>query len=174
MKLFRGRCKLEQGHQGLRAIWCDSAEKAEELIASACRDGCVENIVEVTDIPAPDNPEHVGNMKSLSLLLGQGYRGCDASLAESLFEYGLVWILTQHAYVFIYRTGRGNKFSRATLAPDIDPRREWSWVGDEWDGFTLDDGSLPPLPTLVSDLVNWYGHINVFGEGGIEFEIHGR
>lgn len=172
MKLYRGYCALDKATSGMKAVWCDSEDEAVKMISRQCRDGCVGNITEVTDLPYPDEPCHVGNMKSLSLLIGQGYRGQDVSLAISLFEYGMAYVRTQHSWVFIYRSSSYPlMFSRNEYSLEVNPKNEWNWIDNEWDQFELEDGSLPQFPDLVSRLTNWYGHECVFGEGAIQFHI---
>ena len=129
-------------------------------------------------IPHPQNPLHVANLRSLRLLRLQDFKGTDASLEESLFEYGLAWRELPDKWLFVYALpGQSKRFERATVRKDVDFVIEWNWV--DWPNFLLaqgdDIGELDdprdagaawfdnPLPWKIADLINYYGSEEVFG-----------
>ena len=109
------------------------------------------------------------------------YDGVDADLEISLFEYGLIWKLTDGEYKFIYGVGYNddgqeyNLFGYATEDADTDPREEWGFA--EWDkicsfvGQTETEFFSQPLPQIVYDLISYYGYENVFGSSYYPFAI---
>ncbi len=124
------------------------------------------------NIPQIDNPEHIDNLGSIALLKAQGFYGNDASLRESLFEYGLVWRVLNDEILFIYRhPSLEGRFDRCTIASDTDAKREWNWAfkSDRAEGFysflgiTSDEWDKLPLPCKVSDLISYYGIEEIFG-----------
>lgn len=119
------------------------------------------------NVPHPDNPQHVDNLRSLTLLQAQQFQGADASLSESL-EQGLVWRDLGDEWLFIYpHPNIPSRFDRCTLRKDIDIRKEWDWVNfDElcrWVGATGPEWDAQPLPRKVADLINYYGTEDIFG-----------
>lgn len=114
------------------------------------------------------NPEHADNLASITLMQSQGFRGMDASLRISLFEYNLAWLeLPTNETLFVYSIGHHGRFDRCKLRNDLDARKEWNWV--EWPeilaytGLTEKDFFARPLQCVVYDLMNYYGYENVFG-----------
>jgi len=116
-------------------------------------------------IPHPENPQHVENLASVELLEAQGFQGNDASLAESLFQYGLAWRDLGNEWLIIYRHPTlAKRFGRCTLAKDTDPKRKWNWV--EWrdvQNFCGSDMTDFTLLDTVEMLVNYYGTEEIFG-----------
>jgi hypothetical protein len=122
-------------------------------------------------IPQPSNPQHTDNLASIALLDKQGFTGADASLAESVFEYGLCWReLTDGKILFVYRIrsdSEQSRFDRTILEADLDVQCEWNWV--KWDslmsylGAELKEWLALPLPAKVGDLLSYYGYENIFG-----------
>lgn len=130
-----------------------------------------------TTIPVPNNPQHPDNLASIELLKVQGFDGPDASLAESLFEYGLAWRDLGNEWLIIYRHPCLDKrFERTTLSKDTNPRKEWNWV--KWAdvaGFAGQAETWPDdadLLSVVEMLISYYGGEEVFGSSCWEgFEI---
>lgn len=130
-----------------------------------------DNYMTTSTIPIPDNPEHVRNLESISLLEAQGFTGADASLAESLFEYGWCWrALDNGEILFVYRVhgdGENAKFNRCTLKADLDARSEWNWV--KWAdlmsflGMTESEWFALPLEHKLGDLIAHYGTEEILG-----------
>lgn len=127
-------------------------------------------------IPHPDNPLHVDNLRSLRLLRLQDFKGTDASLEESLFEYGLAWRELPDEWLFVHALpGQSQRFERATVRKDVDMLREYSWV--DWHNFLDNQGENlepgqdvdeaawfnNPLPWKIADLINYYGVEEVLG-----------
>lgn len=120
-------------------------------------------------IPVPDNPHHVENMESISLLEEQGYQGPDVSLAISLFEYGLAWKDLGEETQFIHRNPNHQRwFDRIAFPNDLDVRKEFDWA--DWEdglmsflGGSLEEWLEFPLPRKIQDLVSYYGEENIFG-----------
>lgn len=117
-------------------------------------------------IPVPDNPQHTNNLKSIQLLEAQGFKGPDASLEESLFEYGLAWRVMEKETLFIYRIGE-NRFDRTVFSNDLDVIKEFNWVS--WTEIANHVGTpLPewinfPLDSKIYDLFMYHGWENIFG-----------
>ena len=109
------------------------------------------------------------------------YDGVDADLETSLFEYGLIWKLTDGEYKFIYGVGYNddgqeyNRFDWATEEADIDPKEEWDFA--DWGavcsfvGQTEAEFFSQPLPQIVFDLISYYGCENIFGSSYYSFAI---
>jgi len=114
-------------------------------------------------IPHPGHPEHIENLASIRLLEAQGFEGTDASLEESLFEYGLIWrhIPETKEFLFVYphHAIDGRTFDRCTFDEDTDVEKEFDYLlplGEpDWDELTL--------PEKIAALIYWHGHENVFG-----------
>ncbi len=119
------------------------------------------------------SPLHVENLASVESMAADGWRGSDASLDESLFEYGLAWreIVNETGeaeFAFVYKIGK-SRFDRCSFKKNLDPEKEWNWV--EWDSLANCCGSskedlLAPefgLANLVSTLVSYYGFEEIFG-----------
>jgi len=109
------------------------------------------------------------------------YEGIDADLETSLFEYGLIWKLTDGEYKFIYGVGYNddgeeyNRFDWATEEADIDPKEEWNFA--DWGDICFFVGQTEtkffaqPLPQIVFDLILYYGYENIFGSSYYPFAI---
>jgi hypothetical protein len=123
-------------------------------------------------LPYPENPEHTDNLASIALMELAGFTGNDASLSESLFEYGLAWRELETEFLFVYRhPSLPNRFDRCTIAKSTIASKEWNWAftPDHATGFFsfLDEDSESwnslPLVRQVSDLVSYWGTEEVFG-----------
>lgn len=126
-------------------------------------------------IPHPDNPQHTDNLASIPLLEAQGWRGTDASLETSIFEYDFAWRELEEPdehgddHIFLYRlTGReGARFDRVSMGSARDLRKEYGWV--DWSSFlstvgsSSEDWDALPYAHRVYDLMNVYGYENIFG-----------
>lgn len=130
------------------------------------------------NIPFPDNPHHVENLKSIDLLKEQNFEGCDASLVISLHEYGLAWREIGEEILFVYSIGN-NRFDRCTMRKNLDRRKEFNWIEDWGEicnflGMKRQSFFEYPLENFISDLVQYYGFENIFGSSYWEgFEIEG-
>lgn len=131
-----------------------------------------------TTIPMPNNPAHIDNLKTISLLKAQGFCGSDASLRESIFEYGMAWReLGNGELLIVHRNpSMTSRFDRSTFALDLDVKREWDWVDYDalmsFVGMELSEWLQLPLPTKIGDLVSYYGEMEIYGESYWEgFEI---
>lgn len=130
------------------------------------------------NIPQPDLPLHVDNLVTLELLEAQGWQGADASLAESLFEYGLAWRQFDPPYEgddygFIYEiTGRRPlRFDRCGMSSQVDLYREHNWLDDnDWanlyrtHGMTRAKWDAQPFPIRIGDLLRQWGRENIIGD----------
>jgi len=118
-------------------------------------------------IPYPENPEHVDNLKSVSLLEAQGFTGPDASLAISLFEYGMAWRTLPDGDLLVIHECRPGRFDRLTFKPDVNPEKEWDWVkwGDvaECAGMNCSEFLALPLTDVLFSLRGYYGSEEIFG-----------
>jgi len=112
------------------------------------------------------------------------FSGCDASLEESLFCYGLIWKQAKKDYKFIYGVAVDDHndyklFDYGYIPIDIDVMQEFNWI-DNWDNFlsfvglTEEEWLAMPLPQQIADLISYYGHENVFGSSYYAFEISGN
>lgn len=105
---------------------------------------------------------------------GLTFQGPDASLETSLLEYHIVWALASDGdYKFVYRVP-SHMWSTSVLATDwasypanTDVQKEWDWVNfadvAHAHDTVLDDWLNRPFPQKVFNLVNVYGHENIFG-----------
>jgi hypothetical protein len=124
-----------------------------------------------------------GNMATLKDF--EGYKGTDADLETSLYEYGLIWKTGveghEKDYHFIYGVGvddagNYNRFDWADIAIGVDPVEEWNWIDLQavlsFVGMNEEEWVALPIPFIVSDLITHYGTENVFGSTYSEgFEI---
>ncbi len=121
------------------------------------------------NIPFPANPAHVENLKSIELLKLQSFEGIDASLNESLFEYGLAWKkLDNGEFLFIYKNPNNpGHFDRCTMDKKTDLKKEFNWVcwADiaNYLGCPLENWLNCSFGQKISDLMNYYGAENIFG-----------
>jgi len=119
----------------------------------------------------------------------RGFEGVDASLATSLYEYGLVWKT--------YKVGNPSKgialgdtlfyyavnWDDSGNATEFDWSHLFNWVKVEaeyridWDAFPSYEGMTRkewlalPVTCQISDLVNYYGYENIFGTCYSSIEI---
>jgi hypothetical protein len=103
------------------------------------------------------------------LLKEQGFQGMDASLKESLFEYGLAWReLPDGEFLFVHRhTSMPKRFDRTTLNVKNDLKKEFDWINwadvASFTGTPFENWLDLSFPHKISDLINYYGVENVFG-----------
>lgn len=104
--------------------------------------------------------------------------GIDANIEESLFCYGLAWILSddKSEYKFYYgvhtdHKGNYDQFDIGFYSSDLDVKREFdNLTSDNWKSilsFTSMESAdffNRELPYIISDLLQYYGYINVFGD----------
>lgn len=116
------------------------------------------------------NPEHVDNLDTISKLEADGFTGMDASLSESIFEYGLAWreLPETKEILFVHRHPTLEKrFDRTSFKADLDFRKEFDWADFaglcNFLGMTADEFDAQPLPNKIADLVSYSGEENVFG-----------
>jgi hypothetical protein len=135
-------------------------------------------------IPHPDNPQHVENLTSIPLLEAQGWRGIDASLEISVFEYDFAWRELDKPdeygddHVFLYRVRHAPlEFDCLSMKSSQDLRQEYAWV--DWISFLSTMGAsheewdAQPFAIRIFDLLNYYGYENIFGSshwGGFKIE----
>lgn len=118
------------------------------------------------NIPHPDNPNHVENLRTLALLEAQGFEGPYACLEISLSEYHLAWRDLGDRILFVYRNEHGT-FERNDYAKTTDATKEWDWAMK--DGFlssigiTLEEFRRIPLTEQVHLLYVYYGAEEIFG-----------
>jgi len=115
----------------------------------------------------------------------EGFKGVDASLETSLYEYGLIWKLQKDEatgkdeYKFIYGVSvegeEYNLFDYAHIDADVDPVSEWNFV--KWEdvaefcGVSKEELLTQDLPWIVRDLVSYYGREDIFGSSYDPFAI---
>ena len=118
-------------------------------------------------------------MRKFEDLVKEGYKGGDASLETSLFEYGLIWKEDKKDITFIFGVGfkdEGcNLFDWGTVEKNVDPKKEWDWANFadvcKFTGQTEEEFFANPLHQIVSDLLSYYSFQDVFGEAYYPFEI---
>lgn len=111
---------------------------------------------------------------SIEELKKLGFKGIDADLETSIFEYGLCWLDRDDDYLFYHKIETG--FDWSTINKNIHFWEEFDWVDKEqflsFIGVTEKNFNIMPLPYAISDLLNYYGYQNVFGSSYCEgFEI---
>jgi len=113
----------------------------------------------------------------------RAYQGCDASLEESLFCYGLIWKQIGKDYKFIYGVGNNgngdyNRFDYGFMPMDTNIKDEYNWADFDavlsFVGMTESEWLAMPLPQQILDLSSYYGYDNVFGSSYYSFEISGN
>lgn len=121
-------------------------------------------------MPHASNPAHADNLRTVRRLEAQGFQGPDASLEESLGQYGIAWRELPDEFLFVYRvrgSGKNARFDRVKFRKDVDPQREWDWVkwGDVADyvGMPVRELLKEPLPLLIQDLIGYYGTEEIIG-----------
>ena len=122
-------------------------------------------------------------MRKFADLEKEGYKGGDASLETSLFEYGLIWKEEEKEITFIYGVASKEEdhemsycsFDWSAIEKDVDPKEEWNWV--KWDdvmrfvGLDEEDFFSNTLIHIISDLISYYGTEEIFGTAYYPFEI---
>lgn len=112
------------------------------------------------------------------------YRGVDASLETSLYEYGLIWLEEEKTIHFVYATGytrneygeiECSEFSSAYISKDINPEEEWNWVdfaklATDYSATKEEFLSLP-LTEIVFSVLSTEGYQCTFGESYYRFTI---
>ena len=114
---------------------------------------------------------HTNALDSISKLEVAGFTGPDASLDESLFEYGIAYKVTDDEILFIYGTQYGYdeyiRFDRCTINTDINIAEEYDWADlkavQSVNGYSTKDWNTLPLEQKITDLLRYYGYENVFG-----------
>ena len=114
---------------------------------------------------------HTDTLDSISKLEKAGFTGPDASLDESLFEYGIAYKVTDDEILFIYGTQYGYdeyiRFDRCTINTDIDIAKEYDWADlkavQSVNGYSTKDWNTLPLEQKITDLLRYYGYDNLFG-----------
>lgn len=134
------------------------------------------------NIPHPENPFHIDNLRTIPLLEAQDFQGTDVSLEHSLFDYNLVWRhlpedLRDHPaedYVFVFNVGRVNgteheQFARVGMSSsEFDSDTSWM-KPEDWasmmsaHGTTFDEWMQLPYPQRIYDLYGYWGWMNIFG-----------
>ena len=111
-------------------------------------------------------------IKTITELEEEGFYGTDASLAESIFQYGLIWKeIVEDAYLFYYVVQHNDAWvlvEDATLPKDIDLVDAFNWIEDwtgvcSFVGMSFNEFIDRDLPYIVEDLLGYFGHENVFG-----------
>jgi hypothetical protein len=101
-------------------------------------------------------------------------QGNDVNIEISLKEYGIAWIERKDEFMFYFGISvddncRHDRFGWGTIEKDIDIRKEYSWVDfdrvNEFVGMGFFELSLPQQ---ISDLVSYYGTVEIFGESYTE------
>jgi hypothetical protein len=126
-------------------------------------------------LPVPDNLHHTDNLKHLEYLDYLNFEGPDASLEESLFEYGIAWADVGDEYIFIYNISdtlgdeSRKRFDRADIAKNLNLETEYDWAdfGEvaQMNGMAEFEWHALPLPHKIYDLYRMYGFESVFGSG---------
>lgn len=134
---------------------------------------------------ATDLPPGIGEEDTTVAKLEEfGFEGPDASLKESIEEYGLCWKLmetkppAEPRYLFLYAVGMVDNvyryFSWATMskAEFIQMVQEKQLHTDlaNFCGCTVQE-LTDRFPSSVDDLLVYRGYENVFGSPGMEFVI---
>jgi len=117
-------------------------------------------------------------MRLFKVLEERNFQGIDVNLEISLLEYGLLIQEKKNEIQVIYGVGMTeegyNKFSIAMIEKtEIDEKITENWfdkkgffkfIGDEEEVW-----KKSPIVIKLSDLLNYYGHQNIIGDG---FVIH--
>jgi len=107
--------------------------------------------------------------KKISDIEQEGFVGCDASLSISLLEYGLAWKKDPDRGWRFYYNLSGDRFSWGSVTCESFEQlvSEFSWADfadvSKCSGVPLDVYKQSSVPSIVSDLVQYYGRENVFG-----------
>lgn len=132
---------------------------------------------ETIKIPNPESPYYIDNLRTIPLLEAQGFRGIDATLAISLFEYDCIWReipleLRDHPdedYLFVFRVSR-LRFARVG-SMSCDFEKDFQWIKEEdWKSFFESHGTTREewmeldYPQRMFDLYSHFGFMSVFGD----------
>jgi len=107
---------------------------------------------------------------TIKQLEAEGWRGSDACLSISLFEYGLIWRTTETEIEFIHRLARNDfpyYYDRCSYPLTVDVYKEWDWV--DWNdlfkcrGTDQEEYDAEPLSYKIFDLFRYYGDEEIFG-----------
>lgn len=105
--------------------------------------------------------------------------GVDVDIEISLKEYGFAWISGDTETLFYYGIKRGmdsegdmeeeyTRFDFCTLDNNIDVYSEYDWADFNallsFTGQTKQEFDDMPLVQKIHDLIQYYGHLNIFGE----------
>jgi len=102
------------------------------------------------------------------------FEGMDASLEESIFTYGFIYRKIENRWEFIIQTVPSNDENdqEETFVSCILDEKDSDFHPDtcpdffkDLSSFTgIDDYSNVDFPTIINDLVNYYGELNIFGD----------
>lgn len=111
----------------------------------------------------PDSMFHVNKINTLPKLKKMGFEGIDASLEESLFEYGLIWVQSEpDEYFFIYR-GHNDLFDIAYMKPSkFDSDFDWT-DRNQFECIIGDKLENMDYVQKMFSLFNYYGYMEIFG-----------
>ncbi len=113
----------------------------------------------------------------------RGFDGSDASIAESLYVYGLIWQKRKKHYHFIIGVdvddaGMFISFDWGNVDIDVDLQSEYNWADfdDVADccGMSELDWHKQTVPQKIENLIKYYGRSNIFGDCCTPFEILGN
>lgn len=123
------------------------------------------------------------NKTTIASLEAEEFIGSDASLAISLFEYGMAWrTLETGETVVVYgvgsnREGEYSRFDCCSFCKDCNVFKEFNWV--KWEeffktlGVSAEKWGENDFGWKIFTLFCYYGHENVFGTShGTEFKIY--
>lgn len=155
----RWREAREQGDERWVELWLEAARLLRRMMIAQDFD--------------PGIPRYLDDTRDVALLEADGWEGPDASLAESLFHYGIAWRDDGTDFKFIVR--RGRLFDWGNFRKGLDPQREWNWADlgavATTHGHSLEKWLALPLTDQVYDMLGYYGADNTFGTGTGGFEI---
>lgn len=101
-------------------------------------------------------------------LENQGYQGIDQSLTTSLFEQGLVGKKENSDYHVIYKANYNKTYYvKTTLSSHFIADCAKNFVNKgflDFIGMDFQDWCKLPFYTQLFDLVNYHGHLNIFGD----------
>lgn len=132
------------------------------------------------NIPYPDKPFNIENLRTIPLLEEQGFEGPDVSLEHSLFEYDCVWrkippelVYGGEDFLFVFNVGKDDDghpvFAREGKCSQ-DFEKDFCWVDEDgWQSFFSANGQdreewlQLPYPVRIYDALSYWGWMNVFG-----------
>jgi len=126
-------------------------------------------------------------MKTIRYFARLGFDGSDASLAESLFEYRLIWrqIKRLHAkhrqdpknypvgeWEFVAPSLHvKGLYSYFWFKDGLDFKHEFNWVSEnqwagflDWLGMTWKEWSELSFPQRIEDMIGYFGQIEILGD----------